>query len=446
MSMVEFRRESAKERRLIRQPTETNVFLDEARIWVKAGDGGNGSASFRREKFVPRGGPDGGDGGRGGSVIVVASAEKTTLLDFRYRRHFRARPGGNGAGGKRHGKAGEDLLIPVPPGTIVTTLEGEVLADLDSPGKQVTVALGGRGGLGNVHFATPTNRAPRIAQKGEPGEERWLKLELRIIADVGIIGYPNAGKSTFLGAVTRANPKVADYPFTTITPNLGVAALDDRIMTLADIPGLIEGAHAGVGLGHEFLRHISRTKALLHLIDGAVTDPVAAYRAVNAELSLFDEALAKKPQVVAINKIDQEAVRGRLLEIQAAFGKIGVDARPVSASTGEGVPQVLASLFQLLDEVAASEPIPAPTAEEPVVLRPGAEREGFVVEREAGGYRVIGRRIERLVSMTDFENEEGVAYLQRQLKKLGVTEALEKVGVRAGDVVRFGPIELEWVS
>jgi GTP-binding protein len=422
------------------------VFLDEAVIWVKAGNGGNGSASFRREKYVPRGGPDGGDGGRGGSVYLVADPEKTTLLDFRYRRHFRAESGGNGARGKRHGKAGDDLDIPVPPGTIVRTMEGEIIADLDAPGKRVMVAMGGRGGLGNVHFATPTYRAPRIAQKGEPGQERWLKLELRLIADVGIIGYPNAGKSTFLGAVTRANPKVADYPFTTVTPNLGVATSDDRIVTLADIPGLIEGAHAGVGLGHEFLRHIARTKALLHLIDGSLPDLVAAYHAVNAELTLFDEAMAKKPQLVAINKIDKPDVRQALPKIQATFRELGIDVHAISASTGEGVTEVVAGLVQLLDEVAMAEPVPVPTAEEPVVLRPKREEEGFVVEREAGGFRVIGRRVERLVSMTDFENEEGVAYLQRQLKKLGVTAALEKVGVKPGDVVRFGPIELEWVS
>jgi len=422
------------------------VFLDEAEIWVKAGDGGNGSASFRREKYVPRGGPDGGDGGRGGSVNLVADPQKTTLLDFRYRKHFKAERGGNGAGGQRHGKAGKDLDIPVPPGTIVRALDGEIIADLDAPGKRVTVALGGRGGLGNVHFATPTNRAPRIAQKGEPGQERWLKLELRLIADVGIIGYPNAGKSTFLGAVTRANPKVADYPFTTLTPNLGVATIDERIITLADIPGLIEGAHAGVGLGLEFLRHIARTKALLHLIDGSLPDPVAAYRAVNAELALFDEALARKPQVVAINKIDRPEVRERLPGIRESFAKIGVEVLALSASTGEGVTEVLGALAALLDEVAAAEPIAVPTAQEPVVLRPRREPEGFVVEREPGGFRVIGRRVERLVTMTDFENEEGVAYLQRQLKKLGVTDALEKVGVKPGDVVRFGPIELEWVS
>lgn len=420
------------------------MFLDEASVWVKAGDGGNGSASFRREKYVPRGGPDGGDGGRGGSVIFYADPEKTTLLDFRYRRHFKAESGGNGSGGQRHGKAGADLRIPVPPGTIVRTPEGEVIADLDSPGKQVTVALGGRGGLGNVHFATPSNRAPRIAQKGEPGQERWLTLELRLIADVGIVGYPNAGKSTFLGAVTRANPKIADYPFTTLSPNLGVAMLDERVLTLADIPGLIEGAHAGVGLGHEFLRHIARTKALLHLIDGSLPDPVAAYRAVNAELALFDEALAKKPQLVAINKIDRPEVRQRLSEVRESFCRLGIEVFAISASTGEGVTEVLAKLRGLLDEIAMAEPVAMPTAT--VVLRPKREKEGFAVEREPGGYRVIGRRVERLVSMTDFANEEGVAYLQRQLKKLGVTAALEKLGVKPGDVVRVGEVELEWAS
>lgn len=422
------------------------MFLDEAQIWIKAGDGGNGSASFRREKFVPRGGPDGGDGGRGGSVILVADPDKTTLLDFRYRRHFKAPSGGNGARAKRHGKAGTDLIIPVPPGTIVRTPAGEVIADLDAPGTRVIAALGGRGGLGNVHFATPTNRAPRIAQKGEPGQERWLQLELRLVADVGIIGYPNAGKSTFLGAVTRASPKIGDYPFTTISPNLGVVALEERIVTLADIPGLIEGAHAGVGLGHEFLRHISRTKVLLHLIDGSRSDLVDSYRAVNAELSLFDEALAQKPQIVAVNKIDQPEVRQRLPEIRAAFSEIGIEVLAVSASTGEGVPQVIAELIHLLDQVATAEPVHEPTAEEPVVLRPKREREAFSVEKETGGFRVQGPRVERLVAMTDFENEEGVAYMQRELKKLGVTAALEKIGVQQGDIVRFGTVELEWAS
>jgi GTP-binding protein len=332
----------------------------------------------------------------------------------------------------------------VPPGTIVRTVEGELLADLDASGKRVVVARGGRGGLGNSHFATPTHQAPRIAQKGEPGEERWLTFELRLIADVGIIGMPNAGKSTFLAATTRASPKIAAYPFTTLSPNLGVATVDDRTLTLADIPGLIEGAHAGVGLGHEFLRHISRTKVLLHLVDGGTPDPVSAYRAVGAELALFDEALARKPQVVAINKIDEPAVRANLPALRTAFTALGIDPMPVSANTGEGVDKVLERIVALLDELAAAEPAEEATAEEPVVLRPLPERESFVVEREAGAFRVIGRRIERIVAMTDFENVEGAAHLQHQLKKLGVTAALEKAGVKTGDLVRIGKIELEW--
>jgi GTP-binding protein len=422
------------------------VFLDEASIVVKAGDGGRGSASLRREKFVPRGGPDGGDGGRGGSVYLIANPEKSTLLDFRYRRLFKAENGGNGGAQRRHGKAGDDLFLPVPPGTIVRTPEGEVLADLDVPGKQLLVAAGGRGGLGNVHFATPTHRTPRMAQKGEPGEERRLELELRLIADVGIIGYPNAGKSTLLAATTRAAPKIGPYPFTTLTPNLGVAAVGERLLTLADIPGLLEGAHTGLGLGHEFLRHISRTKLLLHLVDGSQPEPLTAYETVNAELALFDDALAKKPQIIAINKTDLPAVQQARPAIADAFAAVGLQPRFISASTGEGVPDLLEAVARVLDDLATAEPLVVPTAEQPVILRPQGTMEGFVVEREAGGFRVIGRQIERMVAMTDFENEEGADYLQRQFKQLGVSRALEKAGVQAGDIVRFGPIELEWVS
>lgn len=422
------------------------MFLDEAKIQVKAGDGGRGMSSFRREKYVAAGGPDGGDGGRGGSVYIVADPGKSTLLDFRYRRLLRAENGGNGGRKRCHGKAGEDLEIPVPPGTIVRTPEGDVLGDLDAPGKRIMVARAGRGGLGNVHFATSTNQAPRIAQRGEPGEERTLLFELRLIADVGIIGYPNAGKSTFLAATTRATPKIDDYPFTTLSPNLGVAEIYDRVITLADIPGLIEGAHEGIGLGHEFLRHISRTKVLLHLIDGTQSDPVAAYRTVNAELALFAESLAVKPQVVVINKIDVTEARERLPEIEDAFAKIGIHPLAASAATGEGVRAVLEDVSRLLDDLSQAEPAPEPAAEDVVVLRPVAPRRiaPIFVEREAGGYRVVGRNVERLVAMTDRENADGLRHLQRQLKKLGVTQALEKAGVQAGDLVRFGNVELEW--
>jgi GTP-binding protein len=420
------------------------MFLDEAKIWVKAGDGGRGASSFRKEKFVPRGGPDGGDGGRGASVSLVADPEKTTLLDFRYLRHFRGKAGGNGSGQRSHGRSGEDLAIHVPPGTIVRTAEGDAIADLDVPGKQVIVALGGRGGLGNTHFATSTNQAPRIAQKGEPGEERWLTLELRLVADVGIIGYPNAGKSTFLAATTRAAPKIGDYPFTTLSPNLGVAFVGETTLTLADIPGLIDGAHEGIGLGHEFLRHIARTKALVHLIDGSLPAPLAAYHAVNSELALFDPRLADKRQIVAINKIDQPDVSERVPEIRAIFAAIGVEPFFISANTGVGVEEVIERVAALLAEIAETESQVAPSVDEPVILRPLAEEERFTIQREPGGYRVLGRRIERVVAMTDFDNEDGAAHLQRQLKKMGISEALEKAGVHDGDTVRFGKIELEW--
>ncbi len=379
-------------------------------------------------------------------MVIVASPQKATLLDFRYRRNYEAEDGGKGGGKQRHGKAGAELEIPVPPGTLVKTPDGEIVADLDRPGKRVRVARGGRGGLGNLHFATATNRTPRIAQKGEPGQELWLELELQLIADVGIIGYPNAGKSTFLAATTRATPKIADYPFTTLTPNLGVALVGDRELTLADIPGLIEGAHAGIGLGHEFLRHISRTKVLLHLIDGALPDLIAAYNAVNAELRLFDEKLAEKPQLVVVNKLDITEVRERQPEIRATFHKLGIVPWFASAATGEGVREIIDETIRRLDEVARAETVESPSSNELVILRPVGRAEGFTVVREANGIRVSGARVERLVAMTDFELEEGAAELQRQLKKLGVTGALEKAGVREGDLVRFGKIELEWTS
>src|SRR5438132_5235343 len=284
--------------------------FDTAKIWVKAGDGGGGVVSFRREKFVPQGGPDGGDGGRGGSIYLRADKSASTLLPFTRRRHIKAEAGSKGEGGNRHGKKGQDVHIAVPPGTLVyDDATGDRLADLNEPDAEVMVARGGRSGLGNSHFATSTNQAPRIAQKGEPGEERWIRLELKLIADVGIVGFPNAGKSTLLASASRAEPKIADYPFTTLEPNLGVVDVGYDQFVLADIPGLIEGAHRGIGLGHAFLRHVERTRVLIHLIDGTVGDPVAAFDAINEELELFDAALRRKPQVVAINKIDIAEVR-----------------------------------------------------------------------------------------------------------------------------------------
>lgn len=418
------------------------MFLDEVRIHVKAGDGGNGAVSFRREKFVPFGGPDGGDGGRGGSVYLVADPNVNSLAEFRFRRHFKAGRGGNGRGQNKHGAKGEDVFIKVPPGTVVRS-EGELLADLAQPWQEVMVARGGRGGLGNSHFATPTRQAPRIAQKGEPGEERWLDLELKLIADVGIIGYPNVGKSTFLAAVTRASPKIADYAFTTLTPNLGVAEAHHVDFVLADIPGLIEGAHRGVGLGHEFLRHVERTRVLIHIVDGTADNPIEDFEQVNAELRLFNPELAEKPQIVAFNKMDVETAAQAWPQARKEFAARGVRAYPVSAATGEGLAEVLAEAAEVLKRVGRGVEA-AELAQEVKLFQPHPLAADFAVEREPGGFRVRGRLVERAVAMTDLDNDEAVAFLQRTLTKMGVTTALLEAGVKPGDVVRFGKIEFEW--
>jgi GTP-binding protein len=422
------------------------VPFDTARIWVKGGDGGNGVVSFRREKFVPLGGPDGGDGGRGGSIYLTASRDASTLNLFGRRRHIRADHGMRGDGGKRHGRKGSDVHLTVPPGTLVyDDGTGDLIADLAEPGAEVMVGRGGRGGLGNSHFATSTNQTPRIAQKGEPGEERWLRLELKLIADVGIVGFPNAGKSTLLAAATRAQPKVAEYPFTTLEPNLGVVDLDEESFVVADIPGLIEGAHQGVGLGHAFLRHVERTRVLIHLVDGAVDDPLHAFDAINAELELFDPALRQKPQVVALNKIDLPDVRARVLSIERRFAAHGVEALAVSAATRENVQVVMQRAMALL-RVERKRPAPAVDVRRPEVvpiLRPTAV-DSFEVAAEASGFRVTGRRVERAVAMTDLENSEAIEFLQRILERMGVTAALERAGVKPGDAVRFGKHELLW--
>ncbi|MGD8634525.1 MAG: GTPase ObgE, partial [Anaerolineales bacterium] len=296
------------------------MFIDEARIFVASGKGGDGAVHFRKEKYVPRGGPDGGNGGQGGDVVLYVDPRKSTLSAFRRQRHFRAGDGKPGGGSDKTGRSADDVKIPVPPGTIVRLEDGSILGDLLEPDQELIICKGGRGGRGNARYATARNQAPRMAEKGEPGEEKWIELELRLVADVGIIGVPNAGKSTLLSAVTNAKPKIAAYPFTTLAPNLGVVELDiDATMVLADIPGLIEGAHEGVGLGFDFLRHIQRTRVLIHLVDGSAPDPIADFSQINTELSLFDERLATKPQVVAINKIDLPEVRERIPELKQAF-------------------------------------------------------------------------------------------------------------------------------
>jgi len=421
-----------------------SIDVDEARIWVKAGDGGNGVVSFRREKFVPLGGPDGGDGGRGGSIYLVAQSGVSTLLEFARRRHFRADRGGSGRGARQHGKAGQDLTIAVPPGTLVRGDDG-LMADLVRAGDMAMVARGGRGGLGNTHFATSTNRAPRIAQKGEPGEERWLNLELKTIAQAALIGEPNAGKSSLLAATSGARPKVGDYPFTTLSPNLGVAeppGPEGELFVLADVPGLIAGAHTGAGLGHRFLRHVERAPVLVHVVDASRLDALEAYQTVRSELEAYKPEVAAKPELVAANKLDLPGAREGLERLRAALPDRKVVG--VSTVTNEGVPALLEALRAVL--ATLPQPEAAATDLEVRVYRLAPrEDEGFSVEAiEPDVYRVRGKRVERMVVMTDLNSEEGIDHLQKQLDRLGVFEALERAGVQVGDTVKIGEWETEW--
>ncbi len=433
------------------------MFFDHTKIYVKAGDGGNGSAHFRREKFAPLGGPDGGDGGRGGSIFIEATPNLNTLIDFRYRQHFKADAGEPGIRQKMHGAKGEDMTLMVPTGTIVRDAEnGEVVADLTEEGQQVMVARGGRGGLGNVHFATSTNQAPKESQRGEPGQERWLLLELRLIADVGLVGYPNAGKSTLLSVVTAARPKIADYPFTTLSPNLGVVGVgqiasgDEYGFVLADIPGLIEGAAQGVGLGHEFLRHVKRTNLLLHVLDGASLDrdPWEDFNQINKELKEYDEQLGSRPQIVVFNKIDLPEAQERWPALQEKVEAAGYTIVAISAAAHQGTEELMQFTSRRLIEIRREEEERAAAQvlldnTNDVVLRPRPEN-AFTVTKEDGIFVVRGRRIERAVNMTDPESDEGMDRLQVTLEKMGVTKALEEAGVGVGDAVRFGKTELIW--
>ncbi len=326
------------------------MFVDRVKIFVKAGDGGDGVVSFRREKYVPRGGPDGGDGGKGGSVVFVVDPSMRTLLDFRYRQHFKAERGGNGAGRNRTGKNGRDRLIPVPPGTVVTDADTQdVLGDLIDEGDQLVVARGGRGGRGNARFASSTRRAPRIAEEGGPGEERTLRMDLKVIADVGLVGLPNAGKSTFLSRVTAANPRVASYPFTTLSPNLGVVNRYGNTFVIADIPGIIEGAHEGKGLGHEFLRHVERTRVLLHIVDIGSADPVGDLATLERELEMYSEVLARKAKLVVANKMDIPGAEEGFSRLKGILSARGIDCHPISALTGEGIEEIIVEVQALLD-------------------------------------------------------------------------------------------------
>ncbi|SMB92839.1 GTP-binding protein [Thermanaeromonas toyohensis ToBE] len=420
------------------------MFYDEAKIYVRGGDGGNGAVAFRREKYVPRGGPSGGDGGRGGSVILEADPGLRTLVDFHYRTHYRAERGEHGQGKNKHGRSAPDLVLRVPVGTVVRDAEtNKILADLVYPGQQVVVAAGGRGGRGNARFATPWNQAPTFAEKGEPGEERWLLLELKLLADVGLIGLPNAGKSTLLSRISAARPKIADYPFTTLTPNLGVVRLDEEhSFVVADIPGLIEGAHRGAGLGLKFLRHIERTRILVHVLEvGLLTkeEVLRNFRIVNEELSHYSPKLLERPQVIAANKIDLPGGQENVEFIKASLGS-SYRIFPISALKGEGIEPLLWYLTELLASLPETGPIILKDEyEETSVIKPPV-----TILRQGDVFLVSGPEVERRVAMTDFNNEAAVYRLQQALKRLGVEEALRRAGARPGDTVRIGNQEFEW--
>ncbi len=401
---------------------------------------------FRREKYVPMGGPDGGDGGRGGSVYAVADPNFNTLWHYIHHRHHRAEHGGNGSMRRRHGSAGEDLLLKVPVGTVIHAADtDEVLADLSEPGQRVMVARGGRGGLGNTHFATATYQAPRIAEKGEPGVERAIMLELKLIADVGIAGLPNAGKSTLLAQITAARPKIADYPFTTLTPNLGVVVSDDYSFVVADIPGLIEGAHEGLGLGHEFLRHIERTSVLIHMVDGSDGDAaniMSSIDVIDNELALYSADLAQRPQVIGVNKMDLPHARDTWPAVEAALVDRGLMAFPISAATGEGVEPLVRRVRHLLEAERTRQAALAPVPE--TVIIPPRLDELRIDQLKGGAFRVHSRSAERAMAMTDTASEESLNRLQALLRRFGVTRALERAGVTDGATVYIGESELIW--
>jgi GTP-binding protein len=419
------------------------MFTDQVEIYVKSGKGGDGMMHFHREKFIPRGGPDGGDGGRGGDVIFEVKPTLNTLSSFRKNQKFKAEDGARGGPSQMTGRDGKDLLIHVPPGTVIFDADtGDLIGDLTQPGQQLTICKGGRGGRGNQHFATSRNQAPRTAEKGAPAEEKRLRLELKLIADIGLIGVPNAGKSTLLTALTNAKPKIAPYPFTTLEPNLGVAHIDDdTTVVLADIPGLIEGASQGAGLGHDFLRHIQRTRVLIHLLDGLSDDPVADFSQINTELSLFDPNLAKKPQIVALNKLDQPEVQERLGDIQKKFRKRKVELMTISALARTNTRDLLVRAYQMLQNA----PIPEVTEMPVPIYKPKEDPREFHITREGTNeWRITGAAIERAAKMTYWEHDGSLRRFQKIMETLGVDDALRKAGVQEGDTVAIDEFELEW--
>lgn len=436
------------------------MFLDHARIHVAAGDGGNGCVSFRREKYVPNGGPNGGDGGNGGSVIIEVDAQAGTLIDFRHQSHHKAGRGQHGQGGSKHGKDGADVVLRVPPGTIVRS-DGEIVADLVSAGQRVVAARGGRGGRGNAHFVSSTRQAPGFAEKGEPGEATWIDLELKLLADVALVGFPNAGKSTLIAAMSAARPQIAEYPFTTLVPNLGVVSVElGQSFVIADVPGLIEGAHAGKGLGHAFLRHIERTRAIIYVVDAGGTegrDPVDDFAITRRELSLHDPSLLQRPQILALNKMDLPDAAAHAERLKEAGEAAGCPVYPVSGATGEGVRSLALAAWRALTAERTEEAgaprvgqVAADAGERRAVYRPKGDARptidlsDYTVTRADDAFVVTGSGLSRLIRRLDLENPYSLRYLQRVLGEIGVYTALRSAGVRDGETVRVEGLEFEF--
>jgi GTP-binding protein len=417
------------------------MYFDEAEIYVQSGRGGDGMVHFHREKYKPRGGPDGGDGGKGGNVVLEVKPTLNTLFEFRHKSRYVAENGKNGGPNNMSGKSAKDLVIPVPPGTLVYDADsGDLLGDLVEDYQQLVVAKGGRGGRGNQHFATSRNQTPRMAERGEPEESKTLRLELKLIADIGIVGVPNAGKSSLLSVVTNAKPKIANYPFTTLSPNLGVAKLDiDTILILADIPGLIEGAHEGVGLGFAFLRHIQRTRVLIHVLDGLSEDPLVDFAQINSEMALFDEKISQKPQIVAFNKMDLPSVQEKWPQIQQRLADLGYEAIPISTVSHENVQKLLWRAVERLKDAPEPEPVEAMP-----VYRAAEDPKAFRVSEVEDGWQVSGEAIERAAAMTYWDNYESVRRFQRLMENIGVDDALRDAGIEEGETVFIGDYTLEW--
>ncbi|HSX17329.1 MAG TPA: GTPase ObgE [Patescibacteria group bacterium] len=418
-------------------------FIDKATILVKAGDGGNGAVSFRHEKFIDKGGPDGGDGGNGGSVILAASRNQNTLANFRFQKELAAEPGQTGGKRRMHGKNGKDLIVNVPVGTVATDENGVILADLPEDGAQMVIAKGGKGGFGNAHFVSSVRQAPRVAEKGEPGEQPTVQLELKMIADVGLVGLPNAGKSTLLSVISNARPEIADYPFTTLVPNLGVVDIDKEVSLLfADIPGLIEGAAEGKGLGDEFLRHVERTAVLVHLIDAYQEDVVTAYNTIQNELKAYKIDLSGRPQVVALTKIeglDGDIVKDQLAKLKKIVPKESA-LTAISAPTKQGIPELLRTVRKLVETERSHERTAEATVDAPTVpvLTLEDQDDAWEVIKEEDAYVVHGTKIERFAVRTDFNNPAGVERLRAIMRKHGITHELVRQGINPGDSVRIG--------